>query len=346
MKTYSLSPRQQHILYMFEKQENMTIQDILSVINTTKVTINRDLKDLVENRYVEQHGKSRTTYYTLSPQYQIIKPVDIEKYFSEEIDKRKIRKGFNFDIFQYISGIFTEKELEYFTKLNTEYQQHITSLSPILLKKEYERLTIDLSWKSSKIEGNTYSLLETEKLLLHKEESKNHTKEEAIMIINHKKALDYIRAHTKDFSHLTVKKIEDIHSLLIKDLNVQRNIRKHPVGIIGTNYKPLDNTFQIKEALENMCKAVNKKMDGFSKSLWVFTLIAYIQPFEDGNKRTSRLLTNAVLLANNIAPLSYRSIDEIEYKKAIILFYEQNNISYLKKLFMEQLEFATGNYIF
>jgi Fic family protein len=73
-------------------------------------------------------------------------------------------------------------------------------------------------------------------------------------------------------------------------------------------------------------------------------MIAYIQPFKDGNKRTSRLLGNAILMAHDICPLSYRSVDEAEYKKAVILFYEQNNISYFKKLFIEQFEFAVQNY--
>ena len=73
-------------------------------------------------------------------------------------------------------------------------------------------------------------------------------------------------------------------------------------------------------------------------------MIAYIQPFEDGNKRTARLLNNALLLANGECPISYRNANEIEYKKAIILFFEQNNISYFKKLFIEQYEFAVKNY--
>ena len=73
-------------------------------------------------------------------------------------------------------------------------------------------------------------------------------------------------------------------------------------------------------------------------------MIAYIQPFEDGNKRISRILGNALLLANDYCPLSYRSVDEVEYKKAIILFYEQNNASYFKQLFIEQFKQAVNNF--
>jgi Fic family protein len=73
-------------------------------------------------------------------------------------------------------------------------------------------------------------------------------------------------------------------------------------------------------------------------------MIAYIQPFEDGNKRTSRILGNAILLAHDYCPLSYRSVDEVEYKKAVILFYEQNNAFYFKELFLEQFKQAVNKY--
>lgn len=92
---------------------------------------------------------------------------------------------------------------------------------------------------------------------------------------------------------LSVNKIEDIHSILIKELAVDRNIRKRRVGISGTNYQPLDNEYQIKEALANMCDLINAKVNIFEKSLLALLLISYIQPFGDGNKRTARIVSNA-----------------------------------------------------
>jgi len=116
------------------------------------------------------------------------------------------------------------------------------------------------------------------------------------------------------------------------------------VGITGTVYKPLDNQHQIKEGLEKMVKELNRTKDNFSKALLVILLLSYIQPFEDGNKRTARMMANAVLLANNICPLSFRSIDEADYKKAVVLFYEQNSARFFKKLFVEQFRFSVENY--
>ena len=100
----------------------------------------------------------------------------------------------------------------------------------------------------------------------------------------------------------------------------------------------------IREALEKTIDVINKINDPFEKALIAHLMIPYIQPYVDGNKRTARMLTNAILLAYDLYPLSYRSVDEDEFKKALILFYEQLSIVYIKDLFIEQVKFANGNY--
>lgn len=164
------------------------------------------------------------------------------------------------------------------------------------------------------------------------------------MILNHKKALDYILKSPERFKTFSLRAIEDVHRLLVQDLNVHFGLRSRAVGITGTAYRPLDNAHQIREALEKAVSAINGAGDAWSKALLALLMIAYIQPFEDGNKRTSRLLANACLLAHEVCPLSFRSIDETEYKKAITVFYELNNGSLMKKLFFEQWRFAVENY--
>ena len=225
-----------------------------------------------------------------------------------------------------------------------KFQKNVAQLSEIEYKKEFERLAIDLSWKSSQIEGNTYSLLETERLLKEKETAAGKTKDEAIMLLNHKDALDFIIENPNYLHPLSVSKIEDIHSLLTKELLIERNLRKRRVGISGTNYKPLDNEFQIAEALKNSCDVINSKTNIFEKSLLSFVLISFIQPFMDGNKRTARIVSNAILINAKYCPLSFRTVDSVEYKKAMLLFYEQNNISSFKEIFINQFEFAVNTY--
>jgi len=91
-------------------------------------------------------------------------------------------------------------------------------------------------------------------------------------------------------------------------------------------------------------RVVNNVNYPLEKALLTSTLLAYIQPFTDGNKRTARMFGNAILLAHDYFPLSYRSIDENEYKQALILFYETNNLSHIKRLFLNQYRFAVKTY--
>lgn len=345
-----LNERQNAILAFIEANESVSIGQIFGHIQKdfekiTRITVSRDLEKLLKLNLIEKRGESkRTVVYQISSQYSILKKIDVEKYFSADADQREIKEKFNFDIFDELKNIFTDAEKDKLVELNEIYRKKIENISPDALRKEIERLNIDFSWKSSKIEGNTYSLLETEQLIKNQKEATGHSKEEATMILNHKKALEYIGSNKKEFQSVSVSKIENIHSLLVDGLNVTKNLRKTLVGITGTNYKPLDNEFQIKEALEKTCKLVNETEDVFEKSIVLMLLIAYIQPFVDGNKRTSRLSGNAILQSFDSCPLSYRSMDEAEYKKAILLFYEQNNISYFKELFLKQFEFAVENY--
>lgn len=164
------------------------------------------------------------------------------------------------------------------------------------------------------------------------------------MLINHKNAMDYIYEHRIQLTPLKTTGIEQIHSLLIEDLGVSKNIRKRIVGITGTSYTPPENEFHIREYLDRACELINHWKRVFEKALLAVLFISYIQPFEDGNKRTDRITSNGLLIENGYCPLSYRSVKPIDYKKAMILFYEQNSVAAYKKLFIDQFEFAVNNY--
>jgi len=316
-------------------------------ISVSYATLKRILGKLIEDNYLAVQGLGKATRYSISPTYQVIQPIDIKAYYEIEIDDREIIEIFNFDIINEVLAkysVFTDSELRILNELQSKFIQNISKLSENEYKKEFERLAIDLSWKSSQIEGNTYSLLETERLLREKETAAGKTKEEASMLLNHKEALDFIIENPNYLNPISVSKIEDIHSILVKELAVERNLRKKRVGISGTNYKPLDNEFQIHEALQNTCDVINKKTNVFEKALLALVLISYIQPFMDGNKRTARIVSNAILLSENYCPLSFRTVNSIDYKKAMLLFYEQNNISNFKEIFINQFEFAVKTY--
>ena len=310
-------------------------------------TIKRILASAVKANQIERMGKGPSTRYKLTPQAHVTMPLDLNTYFDKDVDEREIQSTFNFDLIRNILphvDIFTQEELETLNKAQEIFHANISQLSEIEYHKEMERLGVDLSWKSSQIEGNTYTLLETERLLKEKQTASGKTKEEAIMLLNHKDALDFLLEVPDYLQCITTHRIEDIHSILTKDLGVERNIRKHRVGIIGTNYRPLDNEFQIQEALDDTCRLVNDKKNVFEKAILTLVLLSYIQAFTDGNKRTARITSNAILLGYGYCPISFRTVDSIDYKKAMLMFYEQNNIAAFKKIFIEQYIFATNTY--
>lgn len=337
------------ILEFLENNPLSSSKDIYDGISSTKgyATIKRSLNNLIEQNYISKEGKGKGTKYLLSTSYSIIRQIDIEEYFTQDIDDRKIQSSFNFKLISEILPkveLFSQSELEKLQLLQKQFQNNINLLSTSQYENELERLAIDLSWKSSQIEGNTYSLLETERLLKEKLTADGKTKEEAVMLLNHKEAIDFIIMHPDYLNPIKVNRIEDIHSILVKELGIKRNIRNHRVGISGTNYKPLDNEHQIREALNLMCDLVNLKQNVFEKALLLLVLLSYLQAFDDGNKRTARIVSNACLIHHKHCPISFRTVDSIEYKKAMLLFYEQNNISAFKTLFMEQFEFAVNTY--
>ena len=274
-------------------------------------------------------------------------PLDLATYFDKDIDEREVQESFNFDLIREVLPkveIFTKEELSVLFAAQKEFEKNTEGMTDLEYHKEMERLGVDLSWKSSQIEGNTYSLLETERLLRDKQTASGKTKEEAIMLLNHKDALDFVLDVPDYLKELSVHRIEDIHSILTKELGVDRNIRHRRVGITGTNYRPLDNEFQIREALEDTCTLVNGKDNVFEKAILTLVLLSYIHAFVDGNKRTARITSNAILIANGYCPISFRTVDSIDYKKAMLMFYEQNNIAAFKKIFIEQFLFAVKTY--
>lgn len=344
-----LTQRQNAILEYLQKVEKAPQSAILAFIITkfdaiSKPTLLRDLESLLSAGLIEKNGKGRGVVYLSKNQNHFLFHFDADNYFKLSQDQREIKKQFNWDVFDYSKKIFTSSEIKLLETANQEYQRKRANMDMVGLRKEIERITIELSWKSSHLEGNTYSLLETETLIKDAREAEGHTKEEAIMILNHKHALDFILESREQFKILKATQIRAVHSLLIKNLGIPDDFRSILVRITGTNYQPLDNRFQIEDAVKKMIEIINQENNPAVKALLAVAFISYIQPFVDGNKRTSRLIANAVLLAHDWCPMSLRSMDETTYKKAILLFYEQNSLDLLKQLFIEQFEFAVKNY--
>ncbi len=341
--------RQQYILNLINQRETIgrlaIEEEIEKIYPASKPTVARDLALLLKKRLIKTSGRGKNTVYFAYENNPLLKHFNLDQYFLLDPDQRgNVKKTFNFNIYQYLINLFSEKEKKYIQNMNKSFSEESQKITPDIYQKELERFIIEFAWKSSKIEGNTYSLLDTEALIKQQIEAQGHSKKEAKMILNHKQAFDLILKNKDEFKTISLTQITELHNCIVQEMGVTTGLRKHSVGITGTTYLPLDNTWQIQEALEKLVKVLGQITFPLEKALIAGVMLAYIQPFADGNKRTSRMLTNAILLAQDFYPLSYRSIDEVAYKKALILFYEQNSIYSLKNIFIDQYKFALQTY--
>jgi|JI10StandDraft_1071094.scaffolds.fasta_scaffold417072_2 DNA-binding Lrp family transcriptional regulator len=342
------SQRHQEIIGLILKNSPLSISELRKNLseNISIPTLNRELAKIKSNNIIQTIGQGPSQKYIINLNGLTTCAIDLDVFFKSEIENRTILEKFNMNVFDKLDNIdvFSPSEHELLTKAQVNYSNKTAELSIQQFKKEFERLMIELSWKSSQIEGNTYDLLETEQLLKHNISSENKTIEETQMLLNHKSAINYTFENKDLYDEISISKIVDIHLLLTKKMGIAKNFRKRIVRITGTNYLPPDSEFIIQEAMERLCVLLNSKKNIYEKALLAVLLISYIQPFEDGNKRTARLLANAILMNSNICPLSYRSSLPIDYKKAVLIFYELNNINAFKKIFIQQFLFATDNY--
>lgn len=200
-----------------------------------------------------------------------------------------------------------------------------------------QRLLIDLSHNSSRLEGNTYSHLDTEKLVEEGIAAKGKAQEETVMIMNHKEAILFLveNAQNIELNSLTVR---NLHHLLSQDLLANPeacgNIRTVEVDIGQSTYKPLNNPHALKELLELILFKARKIEDSFEQSFFLLVHLSYLQAFEDVNKRTSRLCCNIPFIKENLCPLSFIDVSRDDYTASLLAIYEKNNIQPMLELYV------------
>ena len=199
------------------------------------------------------------------------------------------------------------------------------------------RLLIDLSWNSSRLEGNTYSLLETKRLVEFGEIAEGKDASEAQMILNHKAAIEYI-VESADEHQITGQEIRSIHALLSENLlgdpAASGRLRSLIVGIGGSTYIPLENPQILQECFGLFVEKLNAIEDPFEQSIFSIVHLSYMQAFEDVNKRTARLVANVPLIKENLKPLSFTDVDQSAYVRALLGVYEKTDVSLIRDLYV------------
>jgi Fic/DOC family len=200
-----------------------------------------------------------------------------------------------------------------------------------------EKLLIDLAWASSRMEGNTYDILQTERLIKFGEAVEGKDRKEALMILNHKDAIEYV-VDNLDAITFARPDLFNIHALLAEGLLVDPamagRLRGTPVGISHSSYKPLEDGITIEEEFDIILAKAQAIEDPFEQSFFLLVHIPYLQGFVDINKRTSRVASNIPLLKADLAPMSFLTMDDAAYIDGLIGIYELNNVALLREVYV------------
>lgn len=310
--------------------------------DTSRSTVLRALKKLVEENRLEVLGKGRATGYSLAGadvvHAHLRIPYNLRKlatYNREFIDRYVPGKTF------YL-GATDRRRLCDTGRLTPPLPPAGTYARRIL-----ERLLVDLSWASSRMEGNTYDILDTERLIRFGEEASGKDRKEAVMILNHKEAIQHVVDHLPDVA-ISRRDVFDIHALLanglLRDPAMAGRLREVPVDVSHSSYRPSDDPFVIEEEFHILTEKAAAITDPFEQSFFVLVHIPYLQAFPDVNKRTSRIAANIPLLKADLAPMSFLTMDDTAYIDGLLGIYELNNVSLLREAYVDAYLASARNY--
>lgn len=294
-------------------------------------SIQRALVRLTELGLVIRDGTNNPTY---SVNYEELIGVDISDKLLE--DEKRPASVFHHDFVTWLMSLSSKQLGQLFGGYvdGTTYDKPHLPMSA----KDLEYLTVELSWKSSSLEGNTYTLLDTQLLLLEGVKAKNRTEFETQMILNHKKAIAFIVEHKELFTHKIVfSTLEELHRIIGYNLGIDRGVRKKLVRITASNYEPLAGPHQLRENADKALAVISLATNPFARSLLALALVPYLQVFEDGNKRTGRMLANAILIHRIGRGFSLRKTDARRLALAYLSFYEFNSARALSNILRNEL---------
>jgi len=209
------------------------------------------------------------------------------------------------------------------------------------------RLMIDLSWASSKLEGNTYSRLDTENLIQFGKTAAGKDLLDAQMILNHKAAIELIAEAPDEIGYDSYSFL-NLHALLsdnlMADPTASGRLRRRPVDIGGSVYTPLAIPQRIEANFQTILEKAGSIADPFETSFFLMVHIPYLQPFEDVNKRVSRLGANIPLIKHNLSPLSFIDMPEEPYFRGTQAIYEFNRTELLADVYLAAYERSCQRY--
>jgi Fic family protein len=327
----SINKNSSYVLLQLLQGRNTATKISEYVAGTDIRTIQRGLNRLTELGITVKKGTNHPTY---TVNYRSLLRTTIADKLLE--NEERPESSLNLDFIGWLSSLGDSDLDDTFAQdapiLQPEHhQQHMTA-------KELEHLTVELSWKSSALEGNTYTLLDTQLLLVEGVKAKNRTEFETQMILNHKNAIAFIVENKDLFENkLAFSTVDELHKIIGYNLGIEKGVRKKLVKITASNYTPLANPHQIREYADIVLGIISRAKNPFVRALLALALIPYLQIFEDGNKRTGRMLANALLISSIGSGFSLRKVSPRQLALAYLSFYEFNSVASLSKILKAEL---------
>ena len=334
-------------------------------------TLQFRLKHLVEQQRLFKQGERRGTRYVATravrasgtaagsgdakadAEVTVVLPLssaglEIQRYVSQAVGARK-PVGYDrsfLDAYRPNETFYlTQAERTRLREVGT--QQIAQQPAGTYAKQIFSRLLIDLAWNSSRLEGNTYSLLDTRRLIDLGQEAKGKDRLEAQMILNHKDAIEFLVGGAEDigFNRMTIL---NLHALLANNLladpDAAGRLRRIPVFIDSSAFHPLEVPQLIDECFQDILAKASSITDPFEQAFFVMVQLPYLQPFDDVNKRVSRLAANIPMIRGNLAPLSFTDVPQDSYIRALLGVYELRRTEMLRDVFIWAYERSADRY--
>ena len=353
--------------------DGLSAREILDALTDppSNRTLQFHLKFLVDNHRINKEGQRRSTkYLKISAAPGIEKSeVEVHEIGEERVHEISISESGR-EIQRYLTEPqnvrkpvgYNQQFLESYRPNDTNYlsleeRTHLLKIgtTPTVtgqpagtyVKMIFNRLLIDLSWNSSRLEGNTYSILDTERLIEEGIEAESKSSHETQMILNHKTAIEFLVDAVDEigFNRYSVLNLHGILAEnLLKDAASEGRLRQFGVGIEGSVYTPVAIPQQIEECFDRMLMSASEIDDPFEQSFFVFAQLPYLQPFDDVNKRVSRLCANIPLFKANLVPICFEDVPREVYIEALLGIYELNRTDLLRDVYMFAYERSVARY--
>jgi hypothetical protein len=351
--------------------DGLTLQQIVDELKADlpRRTLQYRLKYLVNAKRLVTEGEGRWTKYRLPQQQPAEVAEAIAVQDASEVKLTLPLSKTSVEIQEYLHRPTTARNpVGYNREFLESYRPNLTAyLSPAVrtrlrdtgspkmapqpagtyAKQILSRLLSDLSWNSSRLEGNTYSLLDTRRLIEFGEQPEGREQLEAQMILNHKDAIAFLVGAADDigFNRYTILNLHAIlANNLLADQSAAGRLRRIGVGIEKSTYHPLEVPQIIEECFDQILATAAAIEDPFEQAFFVMVQLPYLQPFDDVNKRVSRLAANIPFIKANLSPLSFTEVSRSIYTDAVLGVYELNKIDLLKDVFIWAYERSAARY--